>query len=63
MNHSSILLLGSIALDTIETSYGRGEDLLGGSATYAAISAYIYIYLVKNITKTMRLPKNNQKSG
>ena len=39
MNHSSILLLGSIALDTIETSHGRREDLLGGSATYAALAA------------------------
>ena len=35
----SILFLGSIALDTIETLYGRRENLLGGSATYAAISA------------------------
>ena len=39
MNHSSILLLGSIALDTIETSHGRHEQLLGGSATYAALAS------------------------
>jgi len=39
MKQSNILLLGSIALDTIETSHGRRDDLLGGSATYAAISA------------------------
>ena len=30
VNHSSILLLGSIALDTIETSHGKQEHLLGG---------------------------------
>tara|TARA_B110000438_G_scaffold248096_1_gene250626 strand:+ start:3798 stop:4685 length:888 start_codon:yes stop_codon:yes gene_type:complete len=39
MKPPSILLLGSIALDTIETLYGKRENLLGGSATYAAISA------------------------
>ena len=39
MNHSSILLLGSIALDTIETSHGKQEHLLGGSATYAALAS------------------------
>ena len=39
MNHSSILLLGSIALDTIETSHGKQEQLLGGSATYAALAS------------------------
>ena len=39
VNHSSILLLGSIALDTIETSHGKHEHLLGGSATYAALAS------------------------
>ena len=34
-----ILIVGSIGLDTIETSYGKRNDLLGGSATYASISA------------------------
>ena len=34
-----ILIVGSIGLDTIETSYGKRDDLLGGSATYASISA------------------------
>ena len=39
MKQSTILLLGSIALDTIETSFGYHENLLGGSATYAAVSS------------------------
>ena len=32
-NSDKILILGSIGLDTIETQYGKKEDLLGGSAT------------------------------
>ena len=36
------LILGSVALDTIETKYGKAEDLLGGSATYATIAAGLY---------------------
>ena len=39
MKQSTILLLGSIALDTIETSFGYHKNLLGGSATYAAVSS------------------------
>ena len=36
------LILGSVALDTIETTYGKAENLLGGSATYATIAAGLY---------------------
>ena len=36
------LILGSVALDTIETKYGKAENLLGGSATYATIAAGLY---------------------
>ena len=39
MTNNTVLIVGSIGLDTIETSFGRREDLLGGSATYASISA------------------------
>ena len=39
---NEILILGSIALDTIETKFGKKEDLLGGSATYATIGAGFY---------------------
>ena len=41
-NANKILILGSIGLDTIETKYGKKENLLGGSATYATIAAGIY---------------------
>ncbi|MFQ6604763.1 MAG: PfkB family carbohydrate kinase [Fidelibacterota bacterium] len=38
-NTNSILLVGSVALDTIETPQTRRENLLGGSVTYALVSA------------------------
>ncbi len=35
----SLLVVGSIALDTVETPFGRAEDALGGSATFFTASA------------------------
>lgn len=35
----SILVVGSVALDTIETPFGRVEEVLGGSAAYFAVAA------------------------
>ena len=35
-------MLGSIALDTIKTIYGEEADLIGGSATYAALSSSLF---------------------
>jgi sugar/nucleoside kinase (ribokinase family) len=35
----SILVVGSVALDTIKTPFGRCKDALGGSATYFSVSA------------------------
>jgi len=35
----SILVVGSVAFDTIETPYGRVEEVLGGSAAYFAVAA------------------------
>ncbi|PCH59051.1 MAG: hypothetical protein COC11_02805, partial [Candidatus Neomarinimicrobiota bacterium] len=35
----TILAIGSIAIDTLETPHGNRKDLLGGSATYFSISA------------------------
>jgi sugar/nucleoside kinase (ribokinase family) len=39
---TSILLVGSIGLDTLETPFGRVEDVLGGSASYFALAAALY---------------------
>ncbi len=35
----SILVVGSVALDSVETPFGRVEDALGGSGTYFSIAA------------------------
>lgn len=35
----SLLVVGSIGFDTVETPFGRAEDVLGGSATYFSLSA------------------------
>ncbi|MBU0549720.1 MAG: bifunctional hydroxymethylpyrimidine kinase/phosphomethylpyrimidine kinase [Candidatus Omnitrophica bacterium] len=35
----SILVVGSVALDTVKTPLGKGRNVLGGSATYFSISA------------------------
>jgi len=44
----SLLVVGSVALDTIETPFGRAEDTLGGSATFfsAAASFFCKVHLV-----------------
>lgn len=36
---TSVLVVGSVALDTIETPHGRAAEVLGGSATHFALSA------------------------
>lgn len=38
----SVLVVGSIGLDTIKTPLGKRTDILGGSATYAAVSASFF---------------------
>ena len=36
---ASILVVGSVALDTVKTPFGEAEDILGGSATYFSVAA------------------------
>ncbi len=36
---SAVLVVGSVALDSVETPFGRADDVLGGSGTYFASSA------------------------
>ena len=38
----SLLVVGSVALDTVETPFGRAEDVLGGSAVYFSASASLF---------------------
>ena len=35
----SLLVVGSVAFDTIQTPYGKVEKCLGGSATYFSLAA------------------------
>ena len=37
----SILVVGTVAFDTVETPFGRAERILGGSATYACLAARV----------------------
>ncbi|MDX2024265.1 MAG: PfkB family carbohydrate kinase [Deltaproteobacteria bacterium] len=36
---SSLLIVGSVGLDTVETVAGRHSDILGGAASYSAVAA------------------------
>lgn len=38
----SILVVGSVALDSVETPFGRVKEALGGAATYFSIAASLY---------------------
>lgn len=44
----SLTVVGSIALDTVETPWGKTEEELGGAATYFSLAAsnYTQVYLV-----------------
>lgn len=35
----SLLIVGSIGIDTVKTPFGKRKDVLGGSASYASVSA------------------------
>lgn len=45
MHTTSILAVGSIALDTIEAPAGRREEILGGSATYFAVATSLFTHV------------------
>jgi ribokinase len=38
----SVLIVGSIGLDTIETPFGKKQDILGGSAIHASVASSFY---------------------
>lgn len=38
-NAAAVLVVGSVALDSVETPFGRADEVLGGSGTYFASSA------------------------
>ena len=38
-NNSQLLIVGTVAFDAIETSFGKTDRIIGGAATYASIAA------------------------
>lgn len=38
----TLLVVGTVALDSVETPYGKADDVLGGSATYFAAGASLF---------------------
>src|SRR5438874_5731317 len=42
MEELSMLVVGSVALDTVETPFARKEEALGGAASYFATAASLY---------------------
>lgn len=40
-----ILVVGSVALDTVETPFGKVENALGGAATYFSTAASLYTHI------------------
>jgi len=39
----SLLIVGSVALDTVKTPFGRHENILGGSAVHASVAASFFV--------------------
>ena len=46
----SLLVIGSLALDTIETPFGKVDKIVGGSATYVAYAASNFVSPVQQIS-------------
>ena len=38
----AILVVGSVALDTVKTPFGQVEDVLGGAVSFFALAASLY---------------------
>ena len=46
----SILIVGTVAFDAIETPFGKTDKIVGGAATYISLSASffsLFFYLYK----------------
>ena len=37
-----VLILGTVALDNIETPFGKVQNAMGGSASYASVAASFF---------------------
>ncbi|HEY4612064.1 MAG TPA: PfkB family carbohydrate kinase, partial [Bacteroidota bacterium] len=45
----SVLVVGSVALDTVETPFGNVQEALGGSATYIALAASYFVAPIRMV--------------
>ena len=48
----SLLVIGTVAFDAIETPFGKTDKIIGGAATYIGLSASYY---TKNINFHIKL--------
>ena len=46
----SLLVVGTVAFDDIETPFGRAEKVVGGAATYIALAASYYTRDIKIVS-------------
>src|SRR5437773_2714308 len=46
----SLIVLGTMALDAIETPFGKTKQVVGGSATYVAYAASNFVKPIKQIS-------------
>jgi len=46
----SVLVVGTMAFDAIETPFGKSDRIIGGAATYIAYSASNFVKPIKQIS-------------
>ena len=46
----SVLVVGTMAFDAIETPFGKSDRIIGGAATYIALSASNFVTPIKQIS-------------
>lgn len=46
----SLLVVGTVAFDNVETPYGQAEKIVGGAATYIALAASYYTQAIKIVS-------------
>ena len=47
----AILVVGSVALDTVKTPFGQVEDVLGGAVSFFSLAASLYVVYLLEIVK------------
>ena len=62
LNKSEILVIGSVALDTIKSPAGYSKEILGGSATYFSVSASFFVPVNLVATVGSDFPEAHRKT-